>query len=441
MLLYVAASLSIVALLLLACRPVLGVALVFLVKPLVDTTFATPLVFNMPLTYLVGSMVPLIVFGHILFAAPQRSLRRMPLRKIWLVYLLDLLLFSLLIVNNEGVLSGLNVFFRQINGFIGFYMVQAFYREEKDVKLLLLTLAAAGLFPIGVGLYQIATGTVWLHQQTEGLTRYIGMYHDAATVRWYAFQTIFGLLLYGSLYLKRHPFLKIGTGVYLIAAILVLFKAYSKAGLVSLAAWVICWTALQKKFIALILTIIVGTGAGIYYASDIADDIEQLFHKEIGLFEGTVKTERTFSGRWYGWKEMVARWERFHWLSKSFGSGETATGAHNDYLQILYHGGLLAVGLYLFLLASIGTRAVSDLRRKIDPMAVAALMLFLMWVVDTIGLVPSAYPGYQWFVWGFIGLSFRMRDEAVEQSKKEDSLARAPLESLDLHLTTSRAGG
>jgi hypothetical protein len=43
-----------------------------------------------------------------------------------------------------------------------------------------------------------------------------------------------------------------------------------------------------------------------------------------------------------------------------------------------------------------------------------------MWLVDAIGLVPSSYPGYQWFVWGFIGLSLRLREEAGRAAERPD---------------------
>jgi len=34
-------------------------------------------------------------------------------------------------------------------------------------------------------------------------------------------------------------------------------------------------------------------------------------------------------------------------------------------------------------------------------------MIFIMWLVDTLGLAPGLYPAYQWYVWGFIGLALR----------------------------------
>ena len=45
--------------------------------------------------------------------------------------------------------------------------------------------------------------------------------------------------------------------------------------------------------------------------------------------------------------------------------------------------------------------------RDNSPLNVMALMIFAMWIIDTIGLHPSLYPGYQWYVWGIIGLAIR----------------------------------
>jgi len=413
MLLYAAILLSFVALPLLVVWPVAGVALLFISKPIIDTTFAQPLLYGIHLTEIVGALVPMVVFGQMFFARSEEAWHRMPLREIWTVYAIDVFLFSLIIAYSQGFLSGANIFLRYINGFVGFYILQAFFHHDqgKRLKTLLVALIIAGLFPMGIGVYQRVTGTEWIHAEAETLTRYIGLYHDAFTVRYYAFQTLLALILYGALFSGRNLFIKISTLAYAVVSMVVMIGAYSKAGIVSLLMWVTSWTVLRKKIIALFLIITCAAFLGTYYTSSIIANITQVFHKEIGALGGSVKVERTFAGRWYGWGQMISRWEEFSWLKKVFGSGEVALGAHNDYLQILFHGGLLGLVLYLSLLCAMGFRIASNLRNKIDPMSIAALMLFLMWLVDTIGLVPSSYPGYQWFVWGMIGLSFRLREE------------------------------
>ena len=62
----------------------------------------------------------------------------------------------------------MDLIFRHIAGFVGFYMLQAFFTEKKDFKRLLLTLIASGLFPVIVILYQIATGSGTMREMSEG---------------------------------------------------------------------------------------------------------------------------------------------------------------------------------------------------------------------------------------------------------------------------------
>ncbi len=50
-----------------------------------------------------------------------------------------------------------------------------------------------------------------------------------------------------------------------------------------------------------------------------------------------------------------------------------------------------------------------------SPLTIFALMFFLMWIIDAIGSVPALYPAYQWYVWGFIGLSLRNSIDSKSQ--------------------------
>jgi hypothetical protein len=414
MLLYIAGTLATLSLIILAFNPVHGIALVLISKPFIDTQFEQPILGGLRLTELVAAGVPIVVLIHMVFSGDEKAFSKMPLRWIWLIFIVDVTIFSFLIAYNQDLVAGANVFFRHLNGFVGFYMAQAFFQREKRLKLLLIALMVAGLFPVGVGIYQAATGVVWRQEQTEGIARNIGLWHDSVNIREYAAQSILALLLYGVLYIKRFNVpLKVVTLAYLSLAVMVIAKTYSKAGYLSLAVWAACWTLLRKRYLLFALIAVGGAVAGLYYGSDFLENVQQMFHKEIGFLSGKVAQERTFAGRWYGWREMMAEWQQFGWMSKIFGSGKVALGAHNDYLLFLYQGGIVGLGIYLLLLARVGARIVVDLWRRVDPMSVAALMLLLMWLIDTIGLVPSAYPAYQWFVWGMIGLSFRLRENEM----------------------------
>jgi O-antigen ligase len=193
-----------------------------------------------------------------------------------------------------------------------------------------------------------------------------------------------------------------------------------------MAAWVLCWTLLQRKVVSLIAMIVPVTAAALWYFPQLAGNIAKIFYKEAGALTGTVDSKMTFAGRWFGWKEMLDQWSGIPLLGKVFGSGHPALGAHNDFLQMLFHGGLVGLAIYLSLLGYMGYRLVMNLRQQVDPLRVGALMAYLMWMIDTIGLVPSAYSSYQWFVWGVIGLSVRSAQVGAELDPVQTDLEPAP---------------
>ena len=267
------------------------------------------------------------------------------------------------------------------------------------------------------------TGFQWREAQAEGLVRNIGIWHDGVNMRTYALQTIFGLLLYSALYVKTRniPVQAMAMG-YLAISTVVMVRVYSKAALLTFALWVLCWTILRRQFVVLAVLGVVGLLITTYYASDLLDQIGTLFHKELGFMSGKVEGKMTFQGRWFGWVEMMTEWERLPAMSQLFSSGKLAIGAHNDFLQMLFHGGIVGLAMYLSLLIVIGVRIGRNLLAKADEMAVTALMMFLMWLIDAIGLVPSAYPAEQWLIWGLIGLSLRMRADAAREEPLREAV-------------------
>jgi len=413
MLLVIAVVLSAMTCVALVTVPMAGITLLFIVKPVVDATWRDLLVAGMPLTQIVAGLVPVIVLGHMLTASKDAQLIRMPLWPLWVIYTVALSLSVVQIIHGQDMRTGFSVLLRHMNGLVGFYMVQAFFRREREIKIFLTMLIVAGLFPVGMGLYQLATGVVWQGeaQQIEGIVRNVGLYHDAITIRQYALQTILSIFLYLALFPPKRMTGTASLWAFAALSVVVASKAYSKAGLMILGLWALSWTLLRRKVVVLIALLSIGAVVGAYVASNYMGEVLRIYQKELGFLSGTVAADRTFNGRWYLWQEMLTEWGKLGAVAKVFGSGREALGAHNDYLQILFHGGLVGLVLYLTLLVSIGIMLIRNLIRRVDPLAVAGFMVFLAWMVDTIGLVPSAYSGYQWFVWGLIGLSLRVRQE------------------------------
>jgi hypothetical protein len=413
------ATLAMLALILLVFRPAWGVLLIFIARPFVDTTWDTQVFAGLKLTEIFSGAVPLILLAHLcLPGSREQSLSRMPLRGVWIAWSLYVAIFSSFILYSEDVSSGFNILFRHLNGFIGFYMVQAYFSQGDRPKYFLWALAIAGLFPMAQGLIENVTGVHWKVTLGEGnLIRNIGMYHDAITIRYYALQTILALLLLSALYMKRRLLLQLLAMGYGLVCALVVHGAYSKSGTLTLGSWVLLWPLLLRRFKALAVMGVLGAGVAIAYAPVLVKSFETIFAKEINVLEGDGGMDRTFSGRWYTWQEMMLQWQEFGTFAKLFGAGQVATGAHNDYIQVLYHGGMVGLGLYILLLVTLLARVGRDLWHKADPWSVAALLVMIMWLIDTIGLVPSAYSGYQWFAWGVVGLAMRRRQDALRAER------------------------
>jgi hypothetical protein len=414
MLLICAGVVAVVALSALAVRPILGVALIFFARPIIDTTWDVPIVLGFNLPQLFGVLVPGIVIAHLLIGVkgPARF-RYMPLKLPWSLFSAYVVVFSAVMLFVEGWIDGLEVLFRHLNGIVGFYMIQAFYNRTEDVRRLMLVIAAAGAFPIAVGLYQQLTGVQWTEAQAEGLTRLVGLYHDAFTVRYVMLQTLLALTLYVALLPRIDPARFALAAGYGGAALAVMFNAYSKSGFAALAVWALIWAMYRRRFWVLGVFGSIGAVVIAYFAQDIGARVSQLFVKELTAIAGEGDLMHTFAGRWYAWRELWNTWLALGPLAQVFGSGHKAIGAHNDYLQILYHGGIVGLALYVALLTAAVVRVVAALRHGAQPLDVAALMALCLWFIDSIGLVPSSYPGYQWFVWGFVGLALRAREWMV----------------------------
>lgn len=424
-LLYIAIALSAVSLIALAVSPMLGLPVLLLSKPIIDTTFFRPLIMGLPLTQIVGAMVPIVVFGHMAFAGGRQRLSTMPLKGIWIVYSGYVLFFSLIMVYVDGIKNGSEVFFRHINGLVGFYLFQALCQNTKELKRLFATLVIAGIFPMGTVIYQVITGVQWHHLdflRLEGLTRASGLYFHILTVRYYAYQTLIGMLLYTS-YFDVRKFTKFALFPIGFAVIFVVFHTYSKAGFLAMFIWALCWTTLQKKYGLLLGIAIVTLGFAALRYEQVGTVLHSIFYKEVGALYGKGDATLVFQGRVFLWAELIDQWMNLNILGKLFTSGRMMTTAHNDYVQMLFHGGIVGLAIYLWLLAAVASRIIRNLRRRVDPLQVAALILFLTYLIDSVGLVPSGYPHFQWLVWGVIGLSFRQRED-IEISPSESRAKR-----------------
>lgn len=407
MLIYLSIPLAALTLAVLAVSPRKGIPLLFLARPVIDTAWDSVFL-GIRLTHVVGAAVPVIILFHSYFGPKEERLSRLPLVWVWAPYLILNFLSGLFIFYND-LYGGAEVFFRLLNGFVGYYMLQRYFRTEEEFEKLLKILILAGIFPIGIGVYQLISGHVWTPWDSEGLQRNIGLYHDQATLKYFWFQTLTAIMLYWSYFVKGSRAQMIALASYFAVSLPVLYKLYVKSGNLALGLWVVGWSILKRKFHILVAASVVILTLNFAMGNKLFSELFTVYHKEIGVFQKSSFTiQDTFAGRWYDWEVLMDDWNRkTSILEKAFGSGMSYLGAHNDYLFAILRSGLVGLGLYLLLLAVFGLRLLIDGLNRASPLRVMALLIFMLWMIETIGLVPSAYPAFQWYAWGFIGLSVR----------------------------------
>jgi len=420
---------------LMVISPAAGYLAAVVSKPWIDATFDQPFVFGLPPTQVISAAVPMFVLGYIAFVARgANSFSRMPYHRMWLAWIAYAAIFSAVIADDGRLLDGANIFFRHANGLVGFYAAQAWYREEKATKSFVIALIVAGLFPMGTGVYEGITGHHWREVLGEGdLLRNVGMYHDAIAIRVYALQTLAALLMLTVLHLPRDWMWKAAVAVYSLVCVFVIYKALSKSGTLIIAAWALMWPALRRtRHSLLVVTMVIVLGA-LILSTNIAEKTFWIFQKEIAAVTGTGDAARTFAGRWFIWEDWLSQWNEMSAWQKIFGSGRDSTGIHNDFLMILSHGGAIGLIIYVALLTAISVGVVRNVIARATPWNVAACLMIVMWFIDSVGLVPSAYSAYQWFIWGFVGLALRKDWDGTRDHLSKTSspaTARVPLFSI-----------
>ncbi len=393
-----------------------GILAIYFARPFVDTAWKHFIIFGFKLTELVSVLVPVITFVIVITnMGTKKSVANMPFFKFWMFYIFYIFCFSINIMINSTVADGASVLFRYLNGFVGFYLVQAYFLQEKKMKLFFFALAIAGIFPIAQGVFEAITGIHWSVTTAEGQVRNIGMYHDAITIRYYGLQTLLAVAACFAFEYPKNSFIKVGLLGLLFGSLLTVYKALSKSGLMTLALWSAVWSYGRRSWVFPGVILLAALIVVPIYFKEISDTVFNQFHKEIGAISGDVAANRTFAGRWYIWEQLWKEWAGFTFMQKMFGSGQAAFGAHNDFMQMLFSGGYVGLVMYASFILAIGWNLVVIYFSSRHILGALALMAFIMWVIDSIGLVPSLYSGYQWFVWGIIGLCLRYESDQKQR--------------------------
>jgi hypothetical protein len=325
-------------------------------------------------------------------------------------YFILILFIFVYITANCGLVDSLDFFIKSLFMPIAFYLFSVHFTDSRSRKFLVSGLILSGLFPLFFILLQKFSGNVWFFRQTRGLTRYVGLYHDAATLDIFLIQALIGIMLFWHYFLKkRQILLKNVLAVLFVLLIIGSYFLYTKTIFLTFGLWLLAFLFTQRRIAAFASILVFICLLNSFSGQKIFSQVDRVFSKEVDLVQGNLSLDAAFSGRGGMWRKSVDFWLKLPFLEKLFGAGKVYAGAHNDFLRMLLSGGLLLLGFSLFLFSALILAAVKDYRKKKYFVHFAALLCILYYFVVSVGRVPGLYPNVQIMTWGFIGLSLNMK--------------------------------
>jgi hypothetical protein len=301
-----------------------------------------------------------------------------------------------------------SLFFRILNGFVGFYVFQTYFNKKDSFRILLVVYMIAGFVPMFMGLYEVVSGESWrLRWGVGDQTRITGLYHNSITYRYNAYMTLTAIVLYWAYFLKRNILGKSIFMAYAGICCVVLFYVYSKAAFVTLGLGLAIWTITYKKYIWLMVFIFGFFTINLASDNLLVKEIDTTFSLEAGVLKGEREADYLLAGRVGGIKAQLQYWSELDTFYQLFGTGVGGKGGgHNDYMRSLMNSGIFGLVAYITLLLAIGFSVLTKfLRDRRSPLNVMAVIIYCAWMIDTIGFTPGVYTSYQLYTWGFISLA------------------------------------
>ena len=384
-------------------------------------------VIRLNVTRIFGGLMPLVTLPKIIMHKNPR-IYQLPLFNVSMLYLLyNFLGFAMILLSGE-MSSSIQFFLRVMNGFLGFFIFQMYFNDRESFRKLLIAMLIGGLFPVVMGIYGGITGFSYSARHAMGeFQRAPGLFHNIVIIKIFTYQTIAAILLYWE-YFRKGLFKRLLLIIYAMATCAAMYYCYSKSATLMFILWSVIWIILKRKYFLFILLPIAILAINFMQDGLIFKMVATIFEKEVGAIQGTADQSRVFAGRVYGWENLLERFSEAPFFNQLFGMGIMAYGAHNDYIRILMSTGIFGLIVHSFILLYVGAKITINVIRNAYPIHVIALMLYLMWVIDSIGTVVGMYPETQWLVWGMIGLSFKgitglHEDEHAQKIKSSSGFA------------------
>ncbi|MDH7513811.1 MAG: hypothetical protein QHH14_12765 [Clostridiales bacterium] len=338
----------------------------------------------------------------------KEKLYRMPYHGFFLAYIFILIFVSFRVYMAMDIFSAAEFLFKSLYIPFCFYLCFVYFQETSDAKTLFLAFVVSVIFPLLFIYFQKMTGYTWRYHETRGLIRSQAVYHSVISPRIFIMQALIGIYLYWQYFVPKARFFLRGLLIFLsIACVVGLYFLYSKAIILTLIIWAVIFSFLGKKLYILPLAFIFFLITNSLLGNRVFEDMRTLFSKEIDYVAGSSSVSRDYllSGRIRIWSEYAKEWKDLSLLEKLIGTGRSHSYFHDDFLRVLYSGGVLLLVLYGTMLIIFFTKALSLFQRTGEIVYFSVLLGLSYYLAETFGQTPGFYPIIQPMTWGLIGLS------------------------------------
>ena len=391
-------------------KPRYAIAGFIISKPLIDVFYNYYIILDINFLKLYAGLFAIL--GVVYIIRNHLNIFKSPLSRLWFAFLVINFISTFLINQDLLLLARLRIFLSLLNGFVAFILFAELFKYPEDRKLVLLIFILAGLAPVIFWFSQILSPNPYISVAGvhDELQRMRGPYASFTNYRFYGLQllisslTLLALISPQSIKRRLTSFKTLGLSALFIASILLIYKSYSKSAWIILPLCLIIWFLLRKRTIPLLITI--SLVLGFFTMNPFSRQAKSLFQKEVDtivLKNNQWSEDTLFMGRYRRWKAGMQDFEVVTTAQKLLGMKKNNHSPENEYLKVLWSNGIIGLIIYLFLLYQIAYQLIIRYNKNKDPIYLAGILIFIMFILSNIGSSLMNSPNSQWFIWGLWG--------------------------------------
>lgn len=293
--------------------------------------------------------------------------------------------------------------------FLYFYL-RRFIRTQQDLDGLLQTFLYSGVFVAMVLIYELAFGAIRV-EESRGFERLQGNFGDVVS---YGIYIVFCFLIVTYFYFSRKQKVNRQNRILLIVFVSMLCLL----GLVNMyhvASWIIFLSLVglffmfnfRNNYSGALLMVLAGIALFLVFGQELFNErILPLLSTDQRVFEGDLGVDRLAHGRVGRWKWMLDLYTRQNVIIQFFGFPITmdrpypfvGSGAHNDYMRILFLSGYAGLLTYLAVLVQVYRRAMKTVF-AVQYLGIGALLILMLFSVS---ITPTYYPHFMYITMAII---------------------------------------